>query len=155
MRHKFLTVIYISQSTAPQNDDTIPRLESEWRAQCEEREVSGALITLGDCYVWIIEGRPADVHCVVLLIKADRRERRLRLIHRSESDERAFAEWTNAHLKSEPLASIDLSHLRTLREEVALVAGEEDVSADSMGDLVRRIPALLVKASAEQTRPQL
>ena len=67
MRYRFLTLIYLSQAITDPDEGLISRCEEETRMHCESREITGVLVTVGNHFVRIIEGRHADVHAVVSL----------------------------------------------------------------------------------------
>jgi hypothetical protein len=91
-------LIYRSRSVIPEQERRaeLGRLFSAARSHNKKRQITGALLLLGDCFVQTLEGDEDEVQALLARIRADTRHDSLEILETEMVDGRVFGRWSMA-----------------------------------------------------------
>ena len=96
-------LIYRSRSVIPEQERRaeLGRLFSAARSHNKKRQITGALLLLGDCFVQTLEGDEDEVQALLARIRADTRHDSLEVLETEMVDSRVFGRWSMAKVADE------------------------------------------------------
>jgi hypothetical protein len=91
-------LIYRSRSVIPEQERRaeLGRLFSAARSHNKKRQITGALLLLGDCFVQTLEGDEDEVQALLARIRADSRHDSLEVLETEMVAGRVFGRWSMA-----------------------------------------------------------
>ena len=103
-------LIYRSRSRIPQDRQRIALGEvfSQARSNNKEREITGALLISGNCFVQTLEGNEATVRRLFARIETDPRHQDVALMEAGGVDGRVFSRWAMAKVADDGEPDIPL-----------------------------------------------
>ena len=96
-------LIYRSRSVIPAQERRaeLGRLFSAARSHNKRKQITGALLLLGDCFVQTLEGDEDEVQSLLARIRADTRHDSLEILETEMVDGRVFGRWSMAKVADE------------------------------------------------------
>lgn len=138
-----IAYIYLSRAVEPL---AMPRL-SEWGRHFgprnKEREVTGVLLTVGDHFVQLLEGRRSTVLALADTIKQDPRHEDFRVLAVRPIRERSFGRWAMRLMRLEDRLYLGLAEVAALRAAVRQLVGNQDPPKEAFIELLQALPATL------------
>ena len=96
-------LVYRSRNVIPAQERRaeLGRLFSAARSANNQRQITGALLLLGDCFVQTLEGDEEQVQALLARIAADPRHDSLEVLETGLVDSRVFGRWSMAKVADE------------------------------------------------------
>lgn len=90
---QLIQLIYTSRGTVPFEPEDLRTLLEKSRQNNHGRGLTGMLVYHEGSFLQILEGEPHDVMALYAKIEADERHDNVKLLLRSDIEERSFGEW--------------------------------------------------------------
>lgn len=142
--------VYLSRAATPL---TMLRL-SEWGRQFgprnKERDLTGMLMTVGDHFVQILEGKRNTVLALVERIKQDPRHTDFRVLAVRPISERVFGHWAMRLIRLEDRLYLGIAEIAELRRQTRTLVGSEDPPKEAFIDLLKALPKTLKRHKLDE-----